>query len=100
MQTQLKAERTGNTPLPRHLRMESYMLDEEIIAAQRSVKTDAYQMSVGEVINMYKDGELVINPDFQRLFRWEIGQKSKLIESLLLGIPVPSIFVFEKEDSK
>lgn len=57
-------------------------------------------MSVGEIINMYRDGELVINPDFQRLFRWEIGQKSRLIESLLLGIPIPSIFVFEKEDSK
>jgi hypothetical protein len=76
------------------------MLKDEIENAQRLVKTDAYQMSVGEVINMYKDGELVINPDFQRLFRWEIGQKSKLIESLLLGIPLPSIFVFEKEDSK
>lgn len=57
-------------------------------------------MSIGEVVNMYRDGELVINPDFQRLFRWEIGQKSKLIESLLLGIPLPSVFVFEKEDSK
>lgn len=76
------------------------MLDEEIKNAQRLVKTDAYQMSVGEIINMYRDGELVINPDFQRLFRWEIGQKSKLIESLLLGIPLPSIFVFEQEDSK
>ena len=49
---------------------------------------------------MYKDDlEFVINPDFQRLFRWENGQKSKLIESLLLGIPLPSIFVFEKEDA-
>lgn len=76
------------------------MLKEEIENAQRLVKTDAYQMSVGEVINMYKEGEFIINPDFQRLFRWEIGQKSKLIESLLLGIPLPSIFVFEKEDSK
>lgn len=76
------------------------MLRDEIESAQRLVKTDAYQMSIGEVVNMYKDGELIINPDFQRLFRWEIGQKSKLIESLLLGIPLPSIFVFEKEDSK
>jgi hypothetical protein len=75
------------------------MLKDEIDTAQRSVKTDAYQLSIGEVVNMYKDNEFVINPDFQRLFRWEIGQKSKLIESLLLGIPVPSIFVFEKEDS-
>jgi len=76
------------------------MLKDEIENAQRLVKTDAYQMSIGEVVNMYKDGEFIINPDFQRLFRWEIGQKSKLIESLLLGIPLPSIFVFEREDSK
>src|ERR1700735_2894006 len=76
------------------------MLKNEIEIAQRLVKTDAYQMSIGEIVNMYKDGEFIINPDFQRLFRWELGQKSKLIESLLLGIPLPSIFVFEKEDSK
>ena len=76
------------------------MLDQEIEDAKRLVKTDAYQLSIGELINMYRDGELIINPDFQRLFRWEIGQKSKLIESLLLGIPLPSIFVFEKEDAK
>jgi hypothetical protein len=76
------------------------MLKDEIENAQRLVKTDAYQLSIGEVVNMYKDDEFIINPDFQRLFRWEIGQKSKLIESLLLGIPIPSIFVFEREDSK
>lgn len=76
------------------------MLENEIEEAKRLVKTDAYQMSIGELVNMYKDGELIINPDFQRLFRWEIGQKSRLIESLLLGIPLPSIFVFETEDAK
>lgn len=76
------------------------MLENEIERTQRSVMTDAYQMSIGEIVNMYKDDELIINPDFQRLFRWEIGQKSKLIESLLLGIPLPSIFVFETDDAK
>ena len=74
-------------------------LQDEIDTAQRLVKTDAYQMSVGEVTSLYKDGELVINPQFQRLFRWEPGQKSRLIESILLGIPIPPIFVFEREDS-
>lgn len=75
------------------------MLQDEIDKAQRLVRTDAYQLSVGEIVSMYKNSEIIINPDFQRLFRWEIGQKSKLIESLLLGIPIPSIFVFEKEDT-
>lgn len=75
------------------------MLNEEIDNAQRLVKTDAYQLSIGEIVNMYRNGEFVINPDFQRLFRWEIGQKARLIESLLLGIPIPSIFVYEREDA-
>jgi len=72
----------------------------QIEAAQRNVRTDAYSMSIGEVISLYEDGDLVIDPEFQRLFRWEPGQKSKLIESLLLGIPLPSIFVFETDSGK
>lgn len=76
------------------------MLTDEINTAQRLVRTDAYQMSIGEIVNMYNEGEITIAPDFQRLFRWSNGQKSRLIESLLLGIPLPSIFVFEKEDGK
>ncbi|MDX0870366.1 DUF262 domain-containing protein [Sinorhizobium medicae] len=74
------------------------MLTEEIESAQRLVRTDAYQMSIGEIVSMYDSGEIIVDPEFQRLFRWDASQKSKLIESLLLGIPVPSIFVFEKED--
>lgn len=74
------------------------MLTDEIQNAQRLVKTDAYQMSIGEIVSMYDNREMIIDPEFQRLFRWDIGQKSKLIESLLLGIPLPSIFVFEKEE--
>ena len=76
------------------------MLSKEIEISQRLVRTDAYQMSVGEVVNMYKDNELVINPDFQRLFRWQSSQKSRLIESILLGIPLPPIFVFERENGQ
>ena len=74
------------------------MLTGEIKTARLSVQTDAYQMSVGEIVSMYEEQEIIIDPEFQRLFRWDITQKSRLIESLLLGIPLPSIFVFERED--
>jgi uncharacterized protein with ParB-like and HNH nuclease domain len=57
-------------------------------------------MSVGELINIYRDGDLIVNPEFQRLFRWNSFQKSHLIESLLIGVPLPSIFVFELDDGK
>ncbi|WP_421880517.1 DUF262 domain-containing protein [Pacificispira sp.] len=76
------------------------MLAEEIEQAGRRVRTDAYQMSIGEIVSMYDDEEIIIDPEFQRLFRWDVGQKSKLIESLLLGIPLPSVFVFEKDDGR
>lgn len=49
---------------------------------------------------MYDNNEIIINPEFQRLFRWSSSQKSKFIESLLLGIPIPSIFVFETDDAE
>lgn len=65
------------------------LLTDEIEKAQRSVRTDAYQMSIGEIVSMYDNKEIVIDPEFQRLFRWNIGQKSKLIESLLLGSLCP-----------
>ena len=76
------------------------MLADEITKAQRAVRTDAYQMSIGEIVSMNDNREITIDPEFQRLFRWDVGQKSKLIESLLLGIPLPSIFVFEGENGR
>ncbi len=54
-------------------------------------------MSVGEILNLYKESELDIHPEFQRVFRWSDGQKSRLIESLLLGIPLPPIYVASNE---
>jgi uncharacterized protein with ParB-like and HNH nuclease domain len=73
-------------------------LNEEIAAGSRQLKTDGYPMSIGELVNLYKDGELDLHPDFQRFFRWDDTQKSRLIESVLLGIPLPSVFVFQRKD--
>lgn len=73
-------------------------LQEEIDTASAEIHTDAYAMSIGEVVNLYRDDELVIRPAFQRLFRWTQYQKSRLVESILLGIPIPSIFVSQRDD--
>lgn len=73
-------------------------LSEEIAERRRAINTDAYAMSIGELVNLYRDDELDIHPEFQRFFRWSDEQKSRLIESLLLGIPVPSIFVQQRQD--
>lgn len=73
-------------------------LREEIDERRRAINTDNLSMSIGELINLYRDDELDIHPEFQRFFRWSDEQKSRLIESLLLGIPIPSIFVQQRKD--
>ena len=73
-------------------------LQSQIDKASRTIDTDSYPISIGELINMYQEDEIDVHPEFQRAFRWEIEQKSALIESVLLGIPIPPIFVFTRDD--
>lgn len=73
-------------------------LQAEIDAARDEIRTDSYAVSIGEWISLYENKELDIHPEFQRFFRWSREQKSKLVESILLGIPVPPIFVAQRKD--
>ncbi len=73
-------------------------LQEEIEQKSKEIHTENLSMSIGEIISMYSEGDLDIHPEFQRFFRWSIQQKSKLIESILLNIPIPSIFVAQRAD--
>ena len=51
-------------------------------------------------LNSFIESGAVIIPGFQRNFVWDIGRSSKLIESLLLGLPVPQLFLYEQERNK
>lgn len=73
-------------------------LQDEISKQANQIFKDSYQMSIGELINIYRDNEMDIHPEFQRVFRWSEYQKTKLIESIMLNIPVPPIFVSQNED--
>jgi hypothetical protein len=73
-------------------------LQEQIAIRAKEIHTDGYPMSIGEVISLYRDGDIDIHPEFQRIFRWDEDQKSRLIESILLGIPIPPIFVSQRDD--
>lgn len=68
-------------------------LRSDVDAKRREISSDNLSMSIGELLNLYKEKELDIHPEFQRVFRWGPEQKSRLIESILLGIPLPSIYV-------
>lgn len=65
----------------------------QVEGRRREIRTDSYGVSIGELATLYSDGEMIINPSFQRFFRWTDWQKTSLVESILLGIPLPPIFV-------
>jgi len=76
-------------------------LEKQIADRIGEVRTDGTDISLGEIINLHSSNpkELIIQPDYQRLFRWTAEQRSRLIESILLELPIPQIFVIENQDS-
>ncbi|WP_353259363.1 DUF262 domain-containing protein [Prochlorothrix hollandica] len=73
-------------------------LQEELEQKRKEIRTDSYSMSVGELISLYENEEIEIHPQFQRFFRWSATQKTRLIESLLIGLPIPQIFVSQRDN--
>ncbi len=75
-------------------------LEEIIDKKVGEVRTESLDLSFGEIISLHSASpkELRIDPEYQRLFRWSDQQKSRLIESIILELPIPQIFVIERED--
>jgi hypothetical protein len=70
----------------------------EITSKKAHVKS--LDISFNELLDMVGNNELDIEPDYQRLFRWTESQQSRFIESLILEMPVPPIFVIQEETGK
>lgn len=52
-----------------------------------------------EIVTMYKDGDLE-KPELQRKYVWSKNEASRFIDSVLLGLPVPSIFLAKTKENK
>ncbi|MFS8082703.1 MAG: DUF262 domain-containing protein [Ginsengibacter sp.] len=64
------------------------------------LKTDSYTTTISDLLGTYGRGDLHVNPEYQRLFRWDLERQSEYIESLLLNIPTPPLFFATNPDSK
>jgi len=75
-------------------------LEEEIeaIPEERKIYTDKGDPEIESLYGKYKRGRLVLQPDFQRYFVWDTAKSSRLIESALLDIPLPVIYLSEGKD--
>lgn len=73
-------------------------LIQQLSEQKRKVDFNTFDMTVKELVSMVEDGMINIAPDYQRQFRWEPDRQSALVESIFLGIPVPSLFMATNAD--
>lgn len=65
----------------------------ELQQQRRKVDFDSYDITVDELVRRVARGRIEIAPAYQRQFRWGPDRQSRLVESMLLGIPVPPLFM-------
>lgn len=63
------------------------------------ITTSPNDFNISTIYSFLESGAVRI-PGFQRNYVWDIGRASKLIESLILGLPVPQVFLYEVEKNK
>lgn len=89
-------EKVDSTEIDLELEIESEVeLNED---DKRKLYVDKVDKSTSDLFRMIVEGELNLQPDYQRKFVWDKKTMSKFIESLLLSIPIPTIFLAENSD--
>lgn len=67
-------------------------------ARERTVKTQNVEYDLDTLVKKIKNKSIKLDPDYQRRHRWPVETSSKLIESLILNIPLPVIFISQDVD--
>jgi len=74
-------------------------LQEQLDRERRLVSFDSYDLSVKQLLDMFESSVIDIPPEYQRQFIWDERRQSSLVESVMLGIPIPNIFMATNPDS-
>lgn len=73
-------------------------IQQQLEDQRQKVDVDNYTITVRELLSMAERSELHRAPEYQRKFRWADEAESRLIESILLGLPIPNLFFATNTD--
>ncbi len=73
--------------------------EENSFFTEYEITSSPNDFNVSTIVNQIDKGSFVI-PHFQRNYVWDLGMASRLIESLILGLPIPQIFLYEQGRNK
>jgi len=71
---------------------------QEWVGAHNQVVFSAIDYSLEQIADQAVRGELDLQPGYQRRLRWSVERKSRLIESFLMNVPVPPVYLAEEPD--
>lgn len=85
-------------------------LEKEIYEKRKDVRYDIRDMTVEAIVRKYIDDisddnveknvyNYIFIPEYQRDFTWDVHRQSKFIESVIMGLPIPFLFIAENRDS-
>lgn len=76
----------------------SEQLSQQLGIQRRTVDFDTFDIQLQQLLGMLNERQISVAPSYQRQFRWNDERCSQLIESLMLGIPVPNLFMATNDD--
>lgn len=75
------------------------VINEKYSKGEIRIVTEQARYQLTSIPEMVNSPDYILNPEFQRRHRWNNEQKSRLIESFIINIPIPPIFLYEKDYS-
>lgn len=72
----------------------------EQIYPEANIKVERHQYPIFQLLRKYEREQIILDPDFQREVVWKNKQKAELIESVLMGIPLPIFYLNETKDGQ
>jgi len=63
-----------------------------------SLRSEYGQLTIQQFVNHFEKGQLNLEPGFQRNSVWSLSDRAALIESIFLDYPIPSVFLYKRQD--
>ena len=75
------------------------VINEKYVAGDARIVTEQARYPLNSIPGMLASGSYELRPDFQRRHRWTTEKKSRLIESFIMNVPIPPVFLYEDKFS-
>ncbi len=77
------------------LNISDEFINEKYVKGEVRIITEQARYPLNTILSMVESEDYILNPEFQRRHRWNATKKSRLIESFIMNVPIPPVFLYE-----